>query len=506
MPSFLGQRDQGIRPFTSGMQRVYIHINPKPTQAILDYGLTQLGEVPFASPEPEQIKVPDRKSFNKWQNIGRIWQPEEFQTTDFTTSANGAGKDDWEDLRKYQIEFALYNTVGAVSDGNSLQADDAHNWTEKGVLPNCVVVSVTPFGESVNSKSENSEAMASGTIQYDNGVIVRTVGFSPIGGAALTVDMVDGFSLNQGEYTEFFGVTTNTVTTGPASMVVYGRTDKPNSFTQNEITALATDGLLDRCYVSGNAMLATRGETGGGHAYASLDDIRAGNGGSAFTLVTSGYTVAKEPVAAAIISEGNIILVALGGYIYRLTNLTGTPTIIDAGVLTTNNLNDVDFYNNQVVAVGVSNTVLVSDEGGINSWVSVTGPSAGNALTAVQVVAVNQWYVGTDNGEVWFGDYDPVANTATWTQINLFGATPTSIARINFHEGIDKRLFGWIVGNGTNLFRTSSAGVRISNKSPEFARLSSVGFTTLAGVATVDENECFVFGDVAGNSSIGLGS
>lgn len=500
MPSFSGQRDKGIRPFQSGTQRVYIHIDPKPTQPILDYGLTELGQITFATPDPEQILVPDRRKFNSWQRVGKIYQPDELQSTDFTTTSNGAGEDDWNDLRKFKIEFVVYNTVGAVLEGTSLQADDAHSWTEKGVLPSCTVVSVSPFGESVNSKSENSESLATGTIQYGNGVIVKTIGFSPIGGSALTKDILDGDTINQQYYSEFFGITTNTASTNP-SAVVYGRTDQPSSFTQTDITALSTEGLLDRSYISGNALLVTRSEASSeSHGYASLDDIRAGNGAGAFTFV-SGYTSNKGPVACAVISEGNIILVGLGGYIYRLTNLTSTPTIVDAGVLTTEDLNDVDYYNNQVVAVGDSNEVLVSNAGGVNGWSSITGPSSGNNLTCVQVVKTNQWYIGTDNGEVWFADYDPNSGSANYTQLNMFGATPTAIQRIKFAEG--SNLFGWVVGNGTNLFRTTSAGVRFSNKSPEFARLATVGFTTLAGVVPIDENETFVFGD---SGLIGLGN
>lgn len=501
MPNFLGQRDQGIRPFQAGSQRIYIHINPKPTSPILDYGLTQLGQITFATPDPEQILIPSRTRFNQWKRVGKIYQPEELQSVDFTTTSNGAGRDDWEDLRKLQISFAIYNTVGATIEGQSLQADDAHSWTEKGVLPDCDVVSVSPFGDSINSKSENSESLATGTIQHGNGVIARTVGFSPIGGSALTIDIVDADSLNQGSYSEFFGVTVNTPTTGPASQVVYIRTDRPTAGTQNEITALATDGLLDRCYIAGNALLVTRSTGTESHGYASLDDIRAGNGGGAFTMVSSGYNTSNGPVAAAVISEGNIILVGLGGYIYRLTNLTGTPTTVDAGVLTTEDLNDVDFYNNQVVAVGANNVVLVSNEGGINGWTSITGPSAGDALNTVQVVRENQWYIGNDDGELWYGDYDPVSGSATWTQVNLFGATPTNIARIHFYD--DSNIFGWVIGNGTNLFRTTSAGVRVSNKVPEFARLSTVGFATLAGATAVDENEVFVYGD---SGLVGLGS
>lgn len=490
MPDYLGQRDTGIRPFQAGSQRIYIHIDPKPTQPILDYGLTEWGGVTFATPDPEQILVPSRTRYNQWTRIGKVYQPEELQSVDFTTTSNGAGQDSWEDLRKLQVNFIMYNTVGATIEGQSIQADDAHSWTMKGVLPDCNVVSVVPFGDAINSKSENSESLATGSIQHGNGTIVRTVGFSPIGGSAITKDIVDGVTLEQKSYSEFFGITTNVAATEP-SEVVYVRTDRPTAGTMNDITAFGTAGLGNRCYIAGNALLVTRGETGGGHAYASLDDIRAGNGGGAFTLVTDGYNPTNEPVACAVISEGNIILVGLGGYIYRLTNLTGSATTIDAGVLTTNNLNDVDYYNNQVIAVGASNTVLVSNNGGINGWSSITGPSAGNSLDTVQVVKENQWYIGTDNGELWFAEYDPVAGSATYTQVNLFGATPSAIQRISFYSNI----FGWVVGNGTNLFRTTSAGVRVSNKSPEFARLSTVGFTTLAGVAPVNENEVFVFGD-----------
>ncbi len=501
MPEFQGQREQGIRPFQSGQQRVYIHVDPKPTSAILDYGLTELGQVTFATPDPEQILVPSRTRFNRWQRVGKIYQPDELQSVDFTTTSNGAGKDDWEDLRKFQIDFVIYNTVGAVVEGASIQADDAHSWTEKGVLPDCNVISVSPFGDSVNSKSENSESLATGSIQHGNGTITRTVGFSPIGGSAPTKDIIDADALNQNSYSEFFGITTNTASTNP-SAVVYGRTDLPNAFTQSDITALSTDGVLDRCAIVGNTLLVTRSEASNeSHLIASLDDIRAGSGAGAFTAISTGYNSSNGPVAIGVVSEGNVILVGLGGYIYRLTNITSAPITVDAGALTSNNLNDVAVYNNQVVAVGASNTILVSNNGGINGWATATGPSSGNALTTVQIPKANHFYVGDDNGGLWFGEYNPDTGAITWTQVVPFGATITSVSRVHFTD--ESNIFGWLVGNGANLFRTTSAGARFSNKVPEFARLSTVGFTTILGVVSVDENEVFVYGN---GGNIGLGN
>jgi hypothetical protein len=140
--------------------------------------------------------------------------------------------------------------------------------------------------------------------------------------------------------------------------------------------------------------------------------------------VTSGYTTA--PRAVYVKNPSEAFLAGAGGYIYYLTDPTGTPVIVTDGSLTVQDLNDISGSGDVIVAVGASNAVLYSVNGG-ESFASVTGPAVGVALNAVAVLPTGVWWVGDAAGNLWWTRN----NGATWTQKGL-SAGNTGVDRIMF--------------------------------------------------------------------------
>lgn len=100
------------------------------------------------------------------------------------------------------------------------------------------------------------------------------------------------------------------------------------------------------------------------------------------------------------------------GEIYFSSDFGATWTAQGAGA--GDALNCVRFVDARVgLAVGDTNEVLRTLDGGAH-WVAMTGPAAQAAADALTCVIFNQnrWYIGYDDGEIWFTD-DAGAN---WTQ------------------------------------------------------------------------------------------
>lgn len=150
--------------------------------------------------------------------------------------------------------------------------------------------------------------------------------------------------------------------------------------------------------------------------YARVDDILLG--APSWVQVTTGFVFGKGPNAIVSAGPSKTWLAAQGGYVYFTSDPTLGVSVQEAGTLTAQNLNDIDAFDDlNVVAVGASNAMLNTDNGG-SSWRLVTGPAAGQTLTSIKMLDASTWLVGATTGLVatlWY-----TANAGvSWIQIGL---------------------------------------------------------------------------------------
>lgn len=160
--------------------------------------------------------------------------------------------------------------------------------------------------------------------------------------------------------------------------------------------------------------------------YAEIADIL--NSAETWAEVTTGFVSAKGP--NAIFSLGSVFtwIVGNGGYIYFSGDITAGVTVQSAGSASTQNLNAIHGSDeNNLVAVGASNTVLVTDNGGA-TWSSVTGPAVGVALNTVWMKDENIWFVGTAGGRLYY----TVDGGANWTEKSFPGSGAGQVRNISF--------------------------------------------------------------------------
>lgn len=134
--------------------------------------------------------------------------------------------------------------------------------------------------------------------------------------------------------------------------------------------------------------------------YASLLDILAGT--ETWVEMSTGFVGAKGP--NAIFSLGSVFnwMAGDGGYIYFADDITSTVTVQSAGSASVNNLAAIHGSDElNLVAVGASNTVLFSHDGG-QVWSLIVGPAVGVDLSAVWVKSDNVWIIGTADGRLFY--------------------------------------------------------------------------------------------------------
>jgi hypothetical protein len=134
--------------------------------------------------------------------------------------------------------------------------------------------------------------------------------------------------------------------------------------------------------------------------YASLADILAG--AETWAEVTNGFVGASGPRAIFSASPVHTWIAGAGGYIYFSEDPTSEVTPQSSGGVTVQDLNAIHGADeDNIVAVGNSNAVLFTNDGGV-TWAAVTGPAPAVNLNAVFVKSDLVWLVGSAAGVLYY--------------------------------------------------------------------------------------------------------
>lgn len=134
--------------------------------------------------------------------------------------------------------------------------------------------------------------------------------------------------------------------------------------------------------------------------YEDITDVL--NGAASWTEMATGFVATKGPNAIFSRNSSMTWFAGDGGYVYFASDVTAAVTPQTAGTVTVQNLLAIHGYDDlNLVAVGASNAVIVTRDGGI-TWTLVTGPAAGVALNAVWMRSADEWLIGTAGGQLWY--------------------------------------------------------------------------------------------------------
>lgn len=231
--------------------------------------------------------------------------------------------------------------------------------------------------------------------------------------------------------------------------------------------------------------------------YAPVNDILKST--EVWTEVTTGFVVGGEPRDIFSLGPTQTWIVGAGGYIYFVEDVTNRVNVQTAGSVTTNPLNAIHGVNAlNLVAVGNTNTVLVTDNGG-QTWASITGPAVGVNLNTVWMRSETEWFIGTNGGRLY---YTRDSGTS-WTEKTFSGSGSGVVRDIQFSNSV----VGYMTHDTTTprgrVFRTIDGGY-------SWYALPEAGLGTmpvndrLNAVAVCDDPNVFFAGGLADNAIDGF--
>lgn len=462
-----------VKQIKTGESRAFVQVNgASPFNQYAYYGQLTLGEIQKDSGSSEASLLPSSERTNTWEIVDMIPGSPSLGSTDFTHRMDRFLRDPWIDLEGRNCLFNMQ-----VKNGKCQRPDSIQDWESKWLLIDCRMTSLTTPMVNPLSGDDNAEGNLAGSIEFRRRLPIRRMTLSEYADTAVVAEVLDVFfndptnnacddcgETGQGIYAL---TVTNSGSPGLSGQLVFS-TNAGQSWTTIDIVPLGGTSPNRFAPVGAYVVIAAEGKTG--HIYGALSDVD--NGTSNFTLVTTSYVASKGPRAVYSKNPALTFLAAAGGYVYALDNPTSAPTVLHAGTLTVQNLNDIHGSGDTIVAVGASNAVIYSDNNG-DTFASVTGPAVGVNLTGVWCLTDYLWAVTTGTGLLYF----TINKGRTWTQKLLPGGL-TTINDIRF--GDDDQL-GYIAGQ-----TLTTAKMLTTTDGGNTWQLSSTSDNRLQGVPTAD--------------------
>ena len=160
--------------------------------------------------------------------------------------------------------------------------------------------------------------------------------------------------------------------------------------------------------------------------YALLADII--NGVEVWVEVGTGIVAAGSPNDIFSLGSVFVWIVGDGGYVYFSSDITAGVSVQDAGGATAEDLLAIHGYDElNLVALGENNAVIVTRNGGA-SWAAVTGPAVGIQLNTVVMRGKDEWFIGANNGRLWYTRDGGV----TWTEKAFPGSGAGVVRHVTF--------------------------------------------------------------------------
>lgn len=478
----------------AGNQRLFLRggdtIILNPSQTYSYKGRTTIsGGLGMTRAEATDVTAPSDRKGGEVTSVANIAGGLESRTANIAQKADADMREVyWGLIRKNRPADAF------LPGGNSRNPQDKDDF-DSGILIEGITFTELTIGDEFNPQEADGASTPleiSGTFSYSSSLFHRILKltFAETGDSVVTREVIGTGYREVDNGTEWYAAIT--FSTGVSAPAIVGRNYQGTW--QSAVTLSActnTQNINGLAIVGSYAVMPSN--AAGGHVVISLADVLAGSDTS--SLQTSGYVASKMPNAVFARSAGEIFFVGDGGYIYKATSVTGGVTVKDAGSATTQNLNAIHGRKRQFVAVGASNAVAVSSDNGEN-WTAKTGPSVGDALTAVWVLDEDVVFVGNDDGELWyttdFGD--------SWTQI-VHGLGITNLHDIQFVDG--SKSVGYLCGDTGSagvLARTIDGGATWSKTTPYLHSVpSAVDFNS---IAALDTNTVLVGGEGAASDGI----
>lgn len=422
-----------------------------PANPFLYVGCLSLGGFTEDLGTGEPIYCPSSESPGVYNIVDTTTPPSALPTTDFTQHMSRLLNDFWWKMRKQKCEFNFM-----VKGSNCARPDDPDDFQAKIIARKAKVTNFTTG--AFHSLGEDAVMDLTGSLimrGFDRflpiqaGEVADTSTFSEAldGIYADKTQCGDCGDISDGCQKAYVLTTTITASPALAAQVVH-TIDGGKTWATDNVNTLGVQAAKAIARVGTRIVVVSQVDTA--HHFKAQSSIDA-NVASGWTRVATGYVATKGPNAIWSKNTNETFIAAQGGYIYFMTNPTAAVTVLTDGSVSTQNLNDIRGAGQTIVAVGANNAVLVSSNNG-KTWSLVTGPAVGVALNTVEVITSSIWWIGADNGKMFY----TTNGGTTWVE-----ATPdsniTNVPKIRFVDEVVGYMIATLSASN-RLYRTADNG------------------------------------------------
>lgn len=394
-------------------------------------GRARVGSVNINLGTPTAVRQPSSRQYGSFVNVGSVRGAPELPTTTIESRLDPEVISELLKLANKQCgfdaqvhfgvcedpqNFAYGYTFARIFEGvepSTFQSSDLGVFDEGGNAP--IVESLEVTAQRIYDVSKLRAAEIAGTELTDEAIDVIIADSITCGACGRTSD---------GCQIAFILVKNPAQSPGLPAELLYTQ-DGGTTWDTTTITTLGLSEAPNRMAAVGSNLVVVSNASASLH-YAPINDIL--DGAETWTEVSTGFDGSGQPNAIVSISATRTWIAGDGGRVYLAADPTSGVTEQADGSQTAQDLNDIDaFDRNNVVAVGASNAVIYTTNGG-TTWTSVTGPAVGVALNTVAMRSASEWLVGTANGKLYY-----TRNSGTtWTQKGFPGTDAGQVRHVKF--------------------------------------------------------------------------
>ena len=442
--------------FKGSEGRLFLQSSATPAQTIDYHGRVSVAEVPIPRGERTPVRRPSDKKRGKFEVVDyTISQPDEPSTT-YTLDLDRYMRDVWIDLSEQDCAFNVQVHIGKCT-----RPDDPLGW-DSILLHRNVRISEAGL-PALAPMTEDDDQISQVTLsaQLQEVIKIRKLVFGEQAPSVVLAPVVDSVIYDAsscgdcGEIVKacsrIYSLTqANAGSPGLSSQIVY-TLDGGLNWLSDDIDSLGGQSGV-RLALIGN-YLVVLSTAGNGHHFARRSDVDdAVSDWAGVSGTGGGYVTSKAPVALWSKTPGLTFVVGQGGYVYKMSDPTRAVTVLNAGITTVQNLNEVHGVGEVVVAVGASNAVIYSINDG-ETWRLVVGPAAGVTLKTVWCLTDNIWFVGAANGKLFY----TLNRGKTWAETALDGDV-SAVNDIYFVNDTVGYVAVTTTGGAGRVYRTLSSG------------------------------------------------
>lgn len=477
-------------PLTAGMGSIWLQYDPNTLPLFL--GCHQIDEISQAKGDKTLIWCKDPSGPNKFKVAGSFRGAPEAPS--FTIAAVV------HDVADFLESIGDDEVTIIINKAKQGAQDEFSNFDRCEILTGCTITNETENGVAARNPDDNAEHMLEVEFAAEEWLKVYPLGSDRQN--TTETQAANGICYNPNDPDELYIACSSAV--GPATANILRSVDRGGTWaaTAADPFGAGLHAMAIVCFpldVNTLRIVAFRATSAG----VALQCAYSDDSGATWTTVTIGSVLAQEVLhgnGAFALDKNHTWVVTDGGYVYFSDDGCVTWDLQDAGVATPNDLFAVRFadaFNG--MAVGVTDTIIVTADGG-NTWnVAVGNTASGDDILSVGVIDSKKAWIGLDRvaaaSKLWFTE----DGGDTWDSRGGFtGSGVGEIDGIEFVPGIDGQIGILISDNATpvgSFFRTRDGGY-------SWEQVVGPTNTGLLAMALIDQNEAFAVGAPTGGTAV----